>query len=155
MITKQQQDHLDQQNALAKKEIDGMILKVSNITPAIITHLEPNEIFVFGSNLAGRHGAGAAKAALKFGAIYGKGSNHWGQTYAIPTKNKVLQVLHLAEIEHEVSVFKRYAESRDDLTFLVTPIGCGLAGYKPSEIGPMFKNSPPNVCLPSCFLPYV
>jgi hypothetical protein len=124
-------------------------------TPDVITHLEPNEIFVFGSNLAGRRGRGAAKDALKFGAKHGHGIGMTGNTYAIPTKDKYLRVLGRMEIEYEVIIFKRWASIRSDLTFLVTPIGCGLAGYKPSEIGPMFKNSPPNVILPACFLPFI
>jgi len=124
-------------------------------TPEIITHLEPNEIFVFGSNLAGRHGKGAAQQALKFGARYLRAQGFSGQTYAIPTKDEHLRTLSKMSIEYEVIIFKKFASIADHLTFLVTPIGCGLAGYKPSEIGPMFKGSPPNVILPECFLPYV
>ncbi len=78
-----------------------------------------------------------------------------GNTYAIPTRDRQIKTLPLDIIYVYVEAFKRWAEIRDDLAFLVTPIGCGLAGYKPSEIGPMLKGSPPNVILPECFLPYV
>lgn len=124
-------------------------------TPNKIISLGPNEIFAFGSNLAGRHGKGAAKDALRFGAIYGKGMGLHGQTWAIATKGRNLEILPLSFIEIQVRHFLDYATFDDQLTFLVTPIGCGLAGYKPSEIAPMFKNSPSNVVLPACFQPYL
>lgn len=125
-------------------------------TPNKITSLGPNEVFVFGSNLAGRHGKGAAKAALKFGARYGRGRGMYGNTYAIPTKDHMLNVLPLELINGEVSQFLTWARfGNSDLVYLVTEIGCGLAGYKPSEIAPMFKNSPSNVILPACFQPYL
>lgn len=122
--------------------------------PERITKLEPNEIFVFGSNLAGRHGAGAARDALKFGAIPGRGMSLQGRTYAIPTKGWSLEVLPLDAIAEWVRLFLVDAKERHWQTFLVTPIGCGLAGYKPEDIAPMFKGSPPNVILPKSFLPF-
>lgn len=120
-------------------------------TPERIIHLEPNEIFVFGSNWAGRHGKGAAKDALKFGAVRGQGDGFMGQTYGIPTKGHRLEVLPLGKIYIAVERFIRAARNNPGYTFLVTPIGCGLAGYSPKDIAPMFKGSPSNVILPASF----
>lgn len=103
------------------------------------------DIFVFGSNLAGRHGAGAARFALEeHGAIYGQGIGLQGQSYGIPTKDEWLRTRGLVEIERSVIDFIAFAESRPDLTFYVTPIGCGLAGYKRAQIRPMFAHMPSN-----------
>lgn len=119
----------------------------------MITELKPNEIFVFGSNLAGRHGAGAALFAVKnFGAIPGKGEGLQGQCYAIPTKNKQMKTLPLYIIFAYVHAFRNCALSLSEKRFLVTPIGCGLAGYLPKDIAPMFRNMPNNVILPEEFL---
>ena len=102
-------------------------------------------IFVFGSNLAGRHGKGAALIALKqHGAIYGNGEGRQGNAYAIPTKGNQLQVLTHNSIANRINVFKRYALQHYNEEFQVTRIGCGLAGFTDSEIAPMFKGSPPN-----------
>ena len=118
-----------------------------------ITTLKENEIFVFGSNYAGRHGKGAALTALKkFGAIKGQGTGIMGRSYGIATKDRNLRTLSLSQIESQVKRFIAFARSNPSLTFLVTPIGCGLAGYKPKEITPMFKSVPTNVKLPECFL---
>lgn len=109
-------------------------------------------VFVFGSNRAGRHGAGAAKWARDFrGAVYGQGEGHQGDSYAIPTKDRDLKRLELWQIQAHVAVFIAFARSRADLTFEVTPIGCGLAGYKPEQIAPMFAEVPANVFLPQKF----
>lgn len=121
------------------------------ITPQKITSLQPNEIFVFGSNYAGIHGRGAAKDALKFGAKYGTGMGLCGQTYGIATKDHHLRVLPLAAIATQVERFYRHAGNNTQNQFLVTPIGCGLAGYNPKQIGPMFADPPPNVSLPQSF----
>jgi len=121
-------------------------------TPPNITRLEPNEVFVFGSNLAGRHGKGAAKTALKFGAIYGQGTGPMGQSYAIATKDECLCTLDETEIEAQVTKFLDYARQNPDIRFLVTEIGCGLAGYEPKDIAPMFRGKPPNVVLPASFI---
>lgn len=113
------------------------------------------EIFVFGSNLAGRHGRGAALYARKhYGAIYGQGKGFQGDSYAIPTKDKKLKPLPLREINWYIIEFLTTAEYYgDDLTFNVTAIGCGLAGYTPEQIAPMFDNKlPKNVKLPEEFL---
>lgn len=113
-------------------------------------------IFVFGSNLAGRHGRGAANFALKnHGAIYGQGWGLQGNSFAIPTKDANIRTLPLGYIRSYVEQFKEFAREHPELTFQLTPIGCGLAGYKYEEIGPMFKNSPPNVVIPVEFEPYV
>ena len=112
-----------------------------------------NPIFVFGSNLAGRHGKGAALwARLHRGAEYGVGVGPTGRAYAIPTKDRQLQTLSLPSIQRYVTQFLVYAESRPDLDFQVTPIGCGLAGYKPDQIAPMFLGAPANCKLPPEFL---
>jgi len=112
----------------------------------------PREIFVFGSNLAGRHGKGAALAALKeHGAIYGQGFGLQGNSYAIPTKDERLRVLPLYAICDYVDQFVQFADERGDLTFRLTPIGCGLAGYKPEQIAPFFRDAPANVILPKVF----
>jgi hypothetical protein len=122
----------------------------------MITSLQPNEVFVFGSNLSGRHGKGAAKTALRWGAKYGVGSGPMGQTYAIPTKAvSVYQTIPLERIHSYVLEFLQYAKSHPGLSFLVTEIGCGLAGYKPRDIAPMFKGFSDNVILPERFKRYV
>ena len=109
-------------------------------------------IFVFGSNLAGRHGKGAALWARQHrGAIYGVGEGEQGNSYAIPTKDFNLKTLPLDQIEPRVFAFMGYAESRPHLTFQLTPIGCGLAGYTPEQIAPMFADAPANVILPGEF----
>jgi hypothetical protein len=110
------------------------------------------EIFVFGSNLAGRHGRGAALAArYRHGAIYGQGEGLQGRSYAIPTKDAKLQPLRLAYIVAHVLRFLAFAGDHPELTFRVTPIGCGLAGFTPAQIAPMFRDSPGNVILPDVF----
>ncbi len=110
---------------------------------------ENGEIFVFGSNLAGHHGAGAAKVAYKtFGAEYGIGWGEAGQSYAIPTKDENIRTLPLARIYSDVLLFLNFATDNPDLEFFVTRIGCGLAGYKDSEIAPMFVAAPDNCSFP-------
>lgn len=120
-------------------------------TPERITELGPREVFVFGSNYAGRHGRGAAKDALKFGALMGKGKGPMGRTYAIATKGHKLEVLPLDAIRSQVKTFLAFARVTTEYRFLVTPIGCGLAGYSPKDIAPMFEGAPGNVILPECF----
>ncbi len=124
------------------------------ITPEHITELKPNEIFVFGANLAGRHGAGAAKQAVKWGAVYGQGEGIMGQTYAIPTKDKDIKRLRIDFIHTAVKKFVLFVREHPDLTFMITPIGCGLAGYDPVAIAPMFKQFIhfDNVYLPQVFV---
>lgn len=106
-------------------------------------------IFVFGSNLAGLHGAGSALAAIKnYGAKRGQGIGLQGESYAIPTKGHNLEVLPLMIIHSHVDDFIGFAQDHDDMTFNIVAIGCGLAGYKPEEIAPMFKSAPANCILP-------
>ena len=110
------------------------------------------EIFVFGSNLSGRHGKGAALFARQYhGAIYGQGVGLQGNSYAIPTKDEKLNTLPLHTISKYVMEFLNFAEKNPNLKFIVTPIGCGLAGYVPEQIAPMFRNIPQNVELPEEF----
>ena len=106
-------------------------------------------VFVFGSNQAGRHGAGAAWVARRhWGAITGVAVGREGASYAIPTKSQNLSVLPLETIEAYVQGFITYARSKPNITFLVTRIGCGLAGYRDEEIAPMFSDAPDNCELP-------
>ena len=111
----------------------------NRITPNNIKKLETNQVFVFGSNLSGRHGKGAAKKALTWGAVWGQATGLQGRTYGIPTKDKsVKRVLSVNEIKRYVDDFIIFAKENQHLVFLVTEIGCGLAGYKPKDIAPLF-----------------
>ena len=119
------------------------------ITPEHITSLRPGEVFVFGSNLAGMHAGGAARqAADEFGAIMGQGVGLQGQSYAIPTMQG-----GVSTIQPYVDEFLRFADCHPEMTFLVTRIGCGIAGFTPAEIAPLFAGviSLPNVHLPLDF----
>ena len=114
------------------------------------------EIFVFGSNLAGRHGKGAALFAKQhYGAIYGQGEGLQGNSYGIPTKDRNLNTLCLDEIKKYVNRFIVFARYHEDYVFNITPIGCGLAGYKYYEIAPMFKDCSENCRLPKEFTEYI
>lgn len=109
----------------------------------------PKRVFVFGSNTAGIHGAGAAKTAVeKHGAQFGKSYGHYGDTFAIPTKDEWLETLPLNHIMYYIAGFLAYAKDKRKLTFKVTCIGCGLAGYTHADIAPMFmlgdEPPPPN-----------
>ena len=106
-------------------------------------------IFVFGSNLAGRHGKGAALCAKNYhGAEYGIGVGMTGNAYAIPTKDERIRTLPLPIIAKYVAEFLDYARAHPELEFEVTKIGCGLAGYREHEIQPMFAGAPMNCQLP-------
>ena len=106
-------------------------------TPEHITSLQPNEIFVFGSNLRGMHGGGAAYVAYRhFGAIMGQGVGLQGQSYAIPTMQGGVD-----SIRPYVDDFIEFAKQHQNLTFLVTRIGCGIAGFTDEEISPLFKKA--------------
>lgn len=106
-------------------------------------------VFVFGSNLAGRHGKGAALAAVKeYGAIYGQGTGLQNNAYAIPTKDHRIQTMRLDYIAGHIREFLRFAEQNPNLEFIVTPIGTGLAGYPVELIAPMFHFAPSNCLLP-------
>lgn len=121
-------------------------------TPEKITALKDGEYFVFGSNLDGRHGKGAALTACKkFGAIYGVAEGLQGRCYALPTVGRGLRQMPLKDIKRYVETFLCVAGFYPGLTFLVTPIGCGLAGYTPKQIAPFFRGAPENVILPKSF----
>lgn len=123
---------------------------MERITPRWIDALKDNEIFVFGSNLAGAHGGGAARVALdKFGAVLGQGVGLQGQSYAIPTMHGGPD-----RIQPYVDEFIIFAEEHPEMNFLVTPIGCGIAGFTPEEIAPLFARAKDleNVWLPESFL---
>ena len=118
-------------------------------TPERITSLRADEVFVFGSNLAGMHGAGAARLAYeRFGAVWGCGVGLQGQSYAIPTMQGGVET-----IRPYVDEFIDFARSRPDLFFYVTRIGCGIAGFADAEIAPLFAaaRAVPNICLPESF----
>lgn len=123
--------------------------------------LEPEhgEIFVFGSNLAGRHGAGAARVAmLNHGAKYGVGFGRVGHSYALPTKDEDICTLPISEIKKYVDVFIEEADAviGSGETYFVTRIGCGLAGYTDDQIAPLFVNkSPGNVSFPEEWATYL
>ena len=122
----------------------------TQFTPDFITELKENEIFVFGSNLQGMHGGGAARIAYeKFGAIWGQGVGLQGQSYGIPTMHGGVE-----DIKPYVDEFIEFAKSHPELTFLVTRIGCGIAGFRDEEIAPLFKEciEIDNVILPRTFV---
>lgn len=115
-------------------------------TPELITELRPDEVFVFGSNLAGMHGGGAAWVAFrKFGAVMGCGVGFRGQSYAIPTMQGGVET-----IRPYVDEFIQFAREHRELTFLVTRIGCGIAGFSDEEIAPLFEKAhgEENIVLP-------
>ena len=112
-----------------------------------VKKLLSNQILVFGSNLAGIHGAGAARFAFdKLNAKWGCGMGFTGQCYAIATKDLQIETLELSLIESQVELFKKLAFEVSKFDYIVTKIGCGLAGYTDAEIATMFKGSPDN-CL--------
>ena len=109
-----------------------------------------DQIFVFGSNLSGIHGGGAAKAAHQFyGAKWGEAEGIMGQSYAIPTVQKnIAGSLTLEQIQPAVQRFLDFAADHPETEFLVTRIGCVLAGHKDADIAPMFAGAPDNCSLP-------
>jgi hypothetical protein len=119
-------------------------------TPDFITELKPDEVFVFGSNLAGSHGGGAAYIAWrKFGAVMGQGVGLQGQSYGIPTMQGGVET-----IAPYVDEFIAFAKAHPELFFYVTRIGCGIAGFRDEEIAPLFLEARTleNVCLPESFV---
>lgn len=128
---------------------------MKRVTSPNITSLKDNEIFVFGSNTAGRHGDGAALAAVKkFGAVLGVGVGMQGNSYAIATLDKNLKKVPLPFIHDQVKIFKKTVTNHPELVFYVTALGTGLAGFRVEEIAPMFKEFLllENVYLPIEFL---
>ena len=123
--------------------------KKGRVTPSWIDDLQENQVFVFGSNLAGMHGGGAARVArLRFGAVMGNGVGMQGRSYAIPTMQGGTET-----IRPYVNDFIAYAKEHPELTFLVTPIGCGIAGFEPEDIAPLFEEASnvENIWLPESF----
>lgn len=124
--------------------------KRHDFTPDFIGSLATDEVFVFGSNLAGHHGGGAARTAMeKFGAIYGQGTGLQGQSYAIPTMQGGVET-----IAPYVDEFIAFARQNPEKLFYVTRIGCGIAGFSEVEIAPLFAKALEleNVCLPESFV---
>lgn len=122
------------------------------ITPARISSLMENEIFVFGSNTLGQHMGGAARQAVQqFGAIMGVGHGIQGSSYAINTMSGI------PDMKKDIKDFEEYATSHPEQRFLVTAIGCGIAGYTPKQIAPLFKGCSDisNVALPEEFWYYI
>ena len=122
-------------------------------TPDFITHLNNGEIFVFGSNLKGLHGGGAARLAYeRFGAIWGQGVGLQGSCYGIPTMHGGVDT-----IKPYVDEFIEFAQNHKEYTFLVTKIGCGIAGFKEEEIAPLFADavSVDNIILPESFVMFL
>ena len=121
----------------------------TQFSPDLIKELKENEIFVFGSNLEGMHGGGAAYIAYeKFGAIWGQGVGLQGQSYGIPTMHGGVDV-----IKPYVDEFIDFAKSHQELKFLVTRIGCGIAGFSDEEMAPLLKDAIEieNIYLPKSF----
>lgn len=113
-------------------------------------------VFVFGSNCSGVHGAGAAKYAYENkGAQWGKSFGHYGDSFAIPTKDRDIETLPLEVIEYFIHGFLAYAYTHTKLFFQVTRIGCGLAGYTNQQIAPLFEGAPPNVMFDEEWKPWL
>lgn len=128
-------------------------VKRPNFTPERISELRADEVFVFGSNLAGMHGGGAAWVAFrKFGAEMGVGVGLSGQSYAIPTMQGGVET-----IKPYVDKFIAFAKEHPELFFYVTRIGCGIAGFRDKQIAPLFAEAidVPNICLPETFVDYL
>ena len=139
----------------ADKSAQGIPAGISpeRISDDVITQLGDNEIFVFGSNLQGMHGGGAARIAYKsFGAEWGVGKGLTGRTYAIPTMQGGVET-----IAPYVDDFIAFAKEHTELRFLVTRIGCGIAGFRDADIAPLFAAAKDveNIALPESFWKYV
>ena len=139
----------------ARKQVEPQAMEFAEngrakYTPEFITELAEDEVFVFGSNLAGMHGGGAAATAHRcFGAVWGKGVGLYGQSYAIPTMQGGVET-----IKPYVDEFIEFAKSHPELRFLVTKIGCGIAGFREEQIAPLFAEAIDikNIILPREFV---
>lgn len=130
-----------------KKEEERLAALRARRTPEVVTELADDEVFVFGSNAAGQHGAGAARAAFEnFGAEWGVGVGPTGRSYAIDTMSGFDTMLE------QIVDFLEYAQAHPETTFLVTPIGMGIAGHKVENVAPFFQAAPENVVLPQVFV---
>ena len=135
-----------------EEELEKLEASINNpgtrITPDMITRLAPNEVFVFGSNIQGLHYGGAARVALThFGAIMGQGVGLQGKSYGIPTMSGI------GIMNEYIKEFCEFAKANPDKRFLVTPIGCGIAGFSETDVAPLFEccRDVENVCLPASF----
>ena len=133
---------------------------MNRISSNYITKLEDNEIFVFGSNTQGAHGGGAAKMAMNWGAIYGEAYGLQGKTFAIPTVDCTKSGnMSISTIKEYVDKFLAFSKEHKDKKFLVTEIGCGIAGFKIDEMAELFrealKDEYDNVYLPQRFVDYL
>ena len=140
-------------SAIYKEDIDMEGFNKNRVTPEWIDTLAENEVFVFGSNLAGMHGGGAARVAfLRFGAKMGQGVGLQGRSYAIPTMQGGVET-----IRPYVDEFIEFAKNHPEKRFLVTPIGCGIAGFEPEDIAPLFEKArdAENICLPKSFCDFL
>lgn len=123
-----------------------------------ITKLEDNEVFVFGSNTQGVHGGGAARFAMNFGAVYGQAFGLQGKTFAIPTVDYTKSgKMKVSEIKKYVDKFLDFTLKHKDKKFLVTEIGCGIAGFKVEDMAELFREALEydNVYLPKRFYDYL
>ena len=119
------------------KQLNNGNMTQKRTTPEFITELQPGEIFVFGSNLGGMHAGGAARIAYNnFGAIWGQGVGLQGQSYGIPTMQGGVET-----VRPYVDEFIQFAKDHPELTFLVTRIGCGIAGFTDAQIAPLFEKA--------------
>ena len=142
------ESNLTDEEILARKRQFAREYHGPRVTPERVLSLSPNEIFVFGSNASGLHGGGAAALAMhNFGAIWGQGEGLQGQSYAIPTMEG------LESMKAAVERFTQFATQHSELRFLVTRVGCGIAGHTVSEVAPLFSGcvSLDNVSLPADF----
>ena len=150
-VSKEFDDYVNNGTGIKQTELrfhNGIVRP--DYTPDAISSLKPDEVFVFGCNLQGYHGGGAARAAVKkFGAIWGQGIGLQGQSYAIPTMQGGVET-----IKPYVDRFIDFSKEHQELFFYVTRIGCGIAGFTDSEIAPLFKNAIEiaNICLPKPFV---
>lgn len=131
-----------------------------NFTPENIRgpeSLPEGSVFVFGSNLAGRHGKGAAEVAVNFGAVYGKGWGLHGMSYGVATKDMFLDVMPVARIEAQMPLLQKAVDEHPGYFWYITAFGCGLAGYMPSEIAPLLQWTVGyhNVIIPKSFNQYL
>jgi hypothetical protein len=125
-------------------------LRIPRAPPPPPIALDHDEVFVFGSNLGGHHGAGSAHAAyMECGALWGVGAGPSGRAYAIPTKDEQIQSMPLERVTPYVHQFIQYAEAHPHLRFRVVKIGCGLAGFREEEMAPLFEHAPANCLLPA------
>lgn len=115
-------------------------------SPARIERLEPHQVFVFGSNAEGMHGVAAARTAHeRFGAVWGQGSGLQGQSYGVDSMSG------LDVLAREVQGLLAFAAEHPELELLVTEVGCGIAGFTPEQVAPLFRGAPANVLLPERF----